>query len=172
MSSRLPSGRILIRGRTVDSCAEFLRERFRSVRKGEIPLKTVEVGRVDGRVHGADQFSMSYRLAHLVHSGALVVVGRIEDAPDGCVIMYRTRVQRVTLLFWIVWIAALLAVIVLSLGAPDSASTSRVMLSTVIVLLVPVLVGMSLKRGRQDVNTVITELVSWFGDDVIDHRVE
>jgi hypothetical protein len=31
---------------------------------------------------------------------------------------------------------------------------------------------MSLKRGRQDVNTVVTELISWFDDDVIEHRAE
>lgn len=137
MSLRLPSGRIVIRNQTAESCAAFLRERFQSVRKGEVPLKTVEVGRVDGRIHHDCTFTMSYRLAHLVHSGALVVVGKIEDVTEGCVITYHTRIQRVTLAFWIIWIVALLAVIVLSLGAPDSASTSRVMLSTVIVLLVP-----------------------------------
>lgn len=172
MSLRLPSGRIVIRNQTAESCAAFLRERFQSVRKGEVPLKTVEVGRVDGRIHHDGTFTMSYRLAHLVHSGALVVVGKIEDVMEGCVITYHTRIQRVTLAFWIIWIVALLAVIVLSLGAPDSASSSRVMLSTVIVLLVPVLVGMSLKRGRQDVDTVVTELISWFGDDVIEHQAE
>ena len=172
MSLRLPSGRIVIRNQTAESCAAFLRERFQSVRKGEVPLKTVEVGRVDGRIHHDGTFTMSYRLAHLVHSGALVVMGRIENAAEGCVITYHTRIQRVTLAFWIIWIVALLAVIVLSLGAPDSASSSRVMLSTVIVLLVPILVGMSLKRGRQDVNTVVTELISWFDDDVIEHRAE
>lgn len=172
MSLQLPSGRILIRNQTAESCSEFLRERFHSVRKGEVSLNTVEVGRVDGRIHHDGRFTMGYRLAHLVHSGTLVIVGTIKNVTEGCEISYRTRIQRVTLTFWIVWIAALLAVIMLSLGTPDSASTSRIMLSTVIILLVPILVGMSLKRGRQEIKTVVTELVSWFGDDVILHRTE
>lgn len=158
----LPHGAMEVRGRSAAECLQIVDTRLAEIRRGERRLVHADAGRLYGRVRGGG-FKLSYRLTHLVHSGAIVLVADASDSAEGCLITYRSRIQRVTLAFWIVWSIALLAVIALSLVAPDPDIASRVTLSAAILALVPVIVIMSFRRGRTDVEVAIKELRGWLG---------
>jgi len=162
MSTWFPEGELHVRGWSARECLDFLKARLDEARKERRSLGNAG-GRVAGRMQGRGRLRLSYRFLPFVYSGALVLLLRTEDAPDGAIVRYTTRISRAMLSAWIVLTLSPFVAEALGIFPLDLPLCCRVGLMVGVVLLIAVLVCASLVRGRREVALVLLELRTWFG---------
>lgn len=164
MSAWFPEGRIHVRGWSAAACVELIRTRAGEVQAGDRPLLFIRNGRLVGRMRGTDRFSLRPRSSS-TFGGAFTFHGRADDAGEGCVIRYTTRVELLCVAFWIGWLGAIAASASFSILHPDPSAFPLWGLAVIFVAYLA-LAYRTFIESRRSIHATRAELVAWLGSQV------
>ncbi len=164
MTSWLPGGEIQVRGWSPDQCVGVIAERIAEVEAGDRPLLHVRRGTLVGKVLAGNRFSLRPRSSS-AFGGAFVFDARAEDAPGGCVVRYASRLEPLSVVFWIGWFLAIIASLLLGVLNPEPRSYRPWVLVLILAAFIAITYR-SLLDSRRSVHATRAELVGWLGDRV------
>ena len=161
MNQKTQAGKLVLSGHTPQRCIKTIDQKLETFAAGKATPRNVPRGRFAGAVRSDGRFRLGIRGSSPL-GGLFWLRGTIEETDGGAEIIYHKSLDFLAAGFWVLWTAVLVAALTFTMQFPDPFSDVRTLMLLVVAAFVPVLLWLSVKRSREDIDVTHAELSSWF----------